>query len=261
MTELENVAKKHKTDKVFNHNYIKIYEKLFKKSKDKEISLFEIGVGGYSDPKSGGNSLKVWEEYFTRGKIYAIDKYDKSPLQTTRTKIFKCSQTDKQSLEKIFKEIGNIDFIIDDGSHQSKDIIKTFQYIFKFLKNGGYYFVEDIQTSYWSGYKGDSFYLKKDKTAVGFFKKIIDKINYQELDNPFYKPDYFSKNITEIHFYHNLIVIKKEENNELSNIVKNNMLPLKKKNFYKLRLTLRYFKYILRYIKFLYNTVLDKLKL
>ena len=99
---------------------------------------------------------------------------------------------------KIFQEIGNVDFIIDDGSHQSKDIIKTFQYIFKFLKNGGYYFVEDIQTSYWSGYKGDSFYLKKDKTAVGVFKKIIDKINYQELDNPFYKPDYFSKNITKI---------------------------------------------------------------
>ena len=261
MTDLENIAKKHDTDKVNDHNYIKVYEKYFITSRNKEISLFEVGVGGYHDPKSGGNSLKVWEEYFPNGKIYAIDMFDKSPLQTNKTKIFKCSQTDKFALEKIFQNIGDVDFIIDDGSHQSRDIIKTFEYTFKFLKNGGYYFIEDIQTSYWSGYQGDSFYLKKEKTAINYFKKIIDKINYQEFDNPFYKADYFSKNITEIHFYHNLIVVKKEINDELSNIVKNNMLPIKKKNFYKIRLFLRYSKYILRYIKYFYNTLLDKIKL
>ena len=93
-------------------------------------------------------------------------------------------------------------------------------------------------------YGGDGFYLNNRKTAVNYFKTFIDKINYQEMENPFLKLDYFSKNITGIHFFHIFIVIKKDKNVEKSNIlVKNakypkckNLLFLRKKtkllNFY-----------------------------
>ena len=82
--------------------------------------------------------------------------------------------------------------------------------MFKSLKEGGYYFVEDTLTSYLRDYGGEGAYLKKNNTIINYFKNIVDKINYKEIENPYYKSDYFSKNITAIHFYHNLIVIKKK---------------------------------------------------
>ena len=261
MSNLSFLSLKYKTDKGTDHNYIEIYEKYMKSSRNKAISLFEIGVGGYNFPNQGGNSLRMWESYFKKGIIYAIDLYNKSPLQTDRIKIFKGSQTDKDFLQKIFRKIGKVDFIIDDGSHQNNDIIQTFEYIFKYLKKGGYYFIEDIQTSYWPGYQGSSFDLNVSKNAINYFKSIVDKINYMELDNPFVKHDYFSKNITEIHFYHNLVVIKKSDNYEKSNIVINNRLPIKKKNYFRFRNFLRLLKYYFYYIKFLYNNFIEFFKL
>lgn len=261
MSNLKFLSLKYKTDKGSEHNYLEVYEKYMKNSRNKSISLFEIGVGGYNSPNEGGNSLRMWESYFKKGTVYAMDLYDKSQLQTDRIKIFKGSQTDKNFLEKIFSKIGKVDFIIDDGSHQNNHIIQTFEYIFKYLKKGGYYFIEDIQTSYWPGYKGNSFDLNVSKNAINYFKTIVDKINYMELDNPFIKHDYFSRNITEIHFYHNLVVIKKSDNDEKSNLLINNTLPIKKKNFLKFRKFLRLLKYYIYYIKFIYNRFIELLKL
>jgi len=261
MSNLKFLSLKYKTDKGSEHNYIEVYEKYMKNSRNKRISLFEIGVGGYNSPNEGGNSLRMWKSYFKKGTVYAMDLYDKSQLQTDRIKIFKGSQTDQNFLEKIFRKIGKVDFIIDDGSHQNNHIIKTFEYIFKYLKKGGYYFIEDIQTSYWPRYKGNSFDLNVSKNAINYFKTIVDKINYMELDNPFIKHDYFSKNITEIHFYHNLIVIKKSDNDEKSNILINNTLPIKKKNYLKFRKFLRLLKYYFYYIKLIYNNFIELIKL
>ena len=261
MSNLKFLSLKYKTDKGSEHNYLEVYEKYMKNSRNKSISLFEIGVGGYNSLNEGGNSLRMWESYFKKGKVYAIDLYDKSQLQTDRIKIFKGSQIDKNFLEKIFRKIGKVDFIIDDGSHQNNHIIKTFEYIFKYLKKGGYYFIEDIQTSYWPGYKGNSFDLNVSKNAINYFKTIVDKINYMELDNPFIKHDYFSKNITEIHFYHNLVVIKKSDNDEKSNILINNTLPIKNKNYLKFRKFLRLQKYYFYYIKFIFNKFIELFKL
>jgi hypothetical protein len=260
MANLSFLSLKYKTDKGAEHNYVKIYEKYMKISQNKTVSLFEIGVGGYNSPNEGGNSLRMWQSYFKKGMIYAIDIYEKSLLQTDRIKIFKGSQTDKNFLNKIFSKIGKVNFIIDDGSHQNNDIIQTFELIFKYLKKGGYYFIEDIQTSYWPRYQGNSFDLNVSQNAINYFKKIVDKINYMELDNPFIKHDYFSKNITEIHFYHNLIVIKKSDNNEKSNILINNRLPIKKKNYLKFRNFFRLSKYYFYYLKSIYNKFVEFFK-
>ena len=261
MNQLKDLAIKFKTDKIFNHNYIETYNNYMSQNRLKNVSLFEIGIGGYDNENKGGNSLRLWKNFFPFGKIFAIDIYNKKFIQEKRIKVFQGSQIDKVFLDNIFSRIGKVDYIIDDGSHLSKHVIQTFEYLFKYLKNGGYYFIEDTQTSYWPRYGGNSFNFDNKKSAINFFKKIIDKINYMEFDNPFFRPDFFAKHITQIHFYHNMIVIKKDINNEKSNVIVNKMLPFKKKIFFNFNILGRYFKYCFYFSKNLYNKFLDFLKI
>ena len=261
MNQLKYLAIKFKTDKILNHNYIEIYNNYMSQNRLKNVSLFEIGIGGYDNENKGGNSLRMWKNFFPFGKIFAIDIYNKKFIEEKRIKVFQGSQIDKVFLDSIFSTIGKVDYIIDDGSHVSNHVIQTFKYLFKYLKNGGYYFIEDTQTSYWPRYGGSSFDFDNKKSAINFFKKIIDKINYKEFDNPFFLPDFFSKNITQIHFYHNMIVIKKDINNEKSNVIVNRMLPFKNKSFFKFKITVRYLKYLFYFLKNFYNKFLNFLKM
>ena len=166
------------TDKYGKHFYTQHYSTHFRKFRYKKINLLEIGVGGYDDPNQGGGSLRMWKQYFPFAKIFSFDIYDKSPLQENRIKIFKGSQIDLNFLDKVVNEIGEIDLIIDDGSHINEHVITTFKHLFPKLKNGGIYVVEDTQTSYWKEYGGDSLDFKNQTTMLNFFKELTDSINY-----------------------------------------------------------------------------------
>jgi len=208
------------TDKGCHHKYAKHYQTHFSKFKNKKIKLLEIGVGGYGDWKEGGLSLKMWKAYFSKAIIYSFDIYDKRELSGKRIKIFQGNQSDKKFLSKLSNEIGKLDIIIDDGSHKNKDVIVSFKELFPLLKHGGIYVIEDTQTSYYPGMGGDSNNFNNQNTTMGFVKNLTDSLNHSEFFIPNYRPSYWDKNIISIHFYHNLIFIYKELNNEGSNIIK-----------------------------------------
>jgi demethylmacrocin O-methyltransferase len=210
------------TDKNLGHSYTTHYMTHLNRFKYKRINLLEIGVGGYKDPYSGGESLRMWKKYFPFGKIFSIDIYDKSSLQENRIKIFKGSQVDSEFLYRVTDEIGGIDIIIDDGSHVNEHVIETFNHLFPRLKDGGIYVIEDTQTSYWENFGGDSKDLNNPKTMMNFFKNLTDSLNNQEFIIPNYKQSYFDKKIISMHFYHNMIFVYKGDNDEKSNIIVNN---------------------------------------
>ena len=219
---LSKIARIHKTDKFGYHFYTPHYQNHFKRYKFKNNRILEIGVGGYEDRFIGGNSLRMWKSYFPFSKIYSLDIHDKSFLQEKRIKIYKGSQVDFDFLNDVIKETGDLDIIIDDGSHINEHVIETFKYLFPKLKKGGIYVVEDTQTSYWKDYGGDSINLDNKQTIYGFFKPLIDSLNNEEfiLDN--YKKTYYDRHIISMHFYHNMIFIYKGDNDELSNKVRGN---------------------------------------
>ena len=214
MDDLDKLGKIYGTDKAGNHSYTTHYQLHFSPFRDRKINLLEIGVGGYDKPFSGGKSLRMWKKYFHSGNIYSIDIYDKSALQEERIKIFQGSQVDKEFLDKVCAEIGEIDIIIDDGSHINEHVIETFKILFPKLKNGGIYVVEDTSTSYWPDYGGDAIKFDNPGTSMNFFKGLTDSLNYVDFLNPEYKPTYFDRNIISLHFYHNLIFIYKGNNEE-----------------------------------------------
>lgn len=223
--DLTLLAKIYKVDKWGWHSYTTHYKHHFKKFKYRRVNLLEIGAGGYDAIKSGGESLRMWKRYFPFGKIYSVDIYDKSFLEEKRIKIFKGSQVDDAFMQKVVKTVSNIDIIIDDGSHINNDVIHTFKLLFPVLKHGGVYVIEDVQTSYWKNYGGDSSDLNNPKTTMGFFKSLTDGLNHKEFIMPGYQPTYYDLNIFSMHFYHNLIFICKGKNVEESNLVKNNQFP------------------------------------
>ena len=215
---LNMLARIYKSDKWGNHYYTKHYGTHFRKFKFKRIRLLEIGAGGYQNPDIGGNSLRMWKRYFPFGKIFSIDIYDKSCFNELRIKIFQGNQTDENLLNRIISQVGEPDIIIDDGSHINKHVIKTFEILFPKLKIGGIYVIEDTQTSYWPDYGGDSENLDNPSTIMNYFKKLTDCLNHQEFVKSGYSASYFDKNIYSIRFYHNLIFIFKEANNESSGV-------------------------------------------
>ena len=197
------------------------YENLFKNKKWSCNKILEIGIGGFEDSNTK-SSLHIWKYYFPFSNIYGIDIYDKSQLNCNRIKTFKGSQSDTRFLKYMIDEVGNFDIIIDDGSHKNHDVITSFKFLFEYLNLGGYYIIEDSQTSYWKKFGGNSDLNTRATTTMNFFKSLADGINHKEFLIPGYKATYFDLNITMISFYHNLIVIKKELNNEPSNCVINN---------------------------------------
>ena len=219
---LTMLARIYKSDKWGKHYYAKHYQTHFRKYKFKRVKLFEIGAGGYHNPEIGGNSLRMWKRYFPFGKIFSLDIYDKSCFDERRIKIFQGSQTDADLLKAIIEQIGQPDIIIDDGSHINEHVIKTFEILFPELKTGGIYVIEDTQTAYWPDYGGDSENPDNPLTLMNYFKKLTDCLNHQEFVKSVYAPSYFDKNIYSIQFYHNLIFIFKEPNNETSGIDLNN---------------------------------------
>ena len=215
-SDLIKLATIYGTDKWNAHWYAQHYHRHFKSVRKKKLKILEIGVGGDNDPKRGGASLRMWKKYFPKSLIYSIDIHDKSPLQEKRIRIFQGSQADESFLREVYKEIGLVDIIIDDGSHMNEHVIKTFKVLFPLLKDGGIYVGEDLQTAYWPNYGGDSTNLNNPATSMGFFKALVDGINHVEFERPGYSPTYFDANITSIHFYHNMAFIFKGHNKELS---------------------------------------------
>jgi len=171
---LNTLAKLCGTDKSGFHEYTPHYHNHLKHLRFKKIKLLEIGVGGYDNIDYGGNSLRMWKNYFSQGQIFGIDIYDKSNLEEKRIKIFEGNQRDTKFLSDILQIIGNPDIIIDDGSHINEDIIISFQYLFPKLSRGGLYVIEDTQTSYINSYGGDSTNLDSPLTTMNYFKRLID---------------------------------------------------------------------------------------
>lgn len=219
------VTRQGTTMEVGGHLYAPHYDFHFQPLRDRDITLFEIGVGGFDDRQAGGESLRMWKEYFLKAQIISLDYYDKTALQEDRIRIYQGSQDDPNILHKIHKEHGDFDIIIDDGSHLCQHVIASFKILFPLLKIGGMYVVEDLETSYWKVTGGSSTDLNTTKSSMGFFKSLLDGLNHVEFELPGYMPTYFDKHIVSMTFYHNMVVIYKGENNEQSNVMVDNQMP------------------------------------
>src|SRR6478609_10572503 len=152
MGELNELALKYGTDKNSNyHDYCNIYESYLKEYRTANITLIELGVGGYEFPERGGESLRTWYDYLTNAKLIGVDIFQKEGIINDRTEFWQGSQTDKHLLKTIIVREWEKErrVVIDDASHHSGRTIESFRIIFPMLKSGDLYFIEDVHTSYY----------------------------------------------------------------------------------------------------------------
>jgi hypothetical protein len=213
---LTELAEEFGSDKWGIHRYTPHYERHFAHLRDQEIVVLELGIGGYAREGQGGASLKMWKWFFPRAQVVGVDVQDKSFVNEPRIRAFQGSQTDRRLMRRIVKRFGPPTIVIDDGSHQSPHVIKSFQTLFPMLADGGLYVIEDTQTSYWPRWKG-SLNLDDPNTSMALVKRLVDGLNYEEFLPEDYVPSYTDLNVVAVHCYHNLVVIEKGSNREGSN--------------------------------------------
>lgn len=240
--ELNRLANKYKTDKgtlYYNrHGYAAVYEQYLAPYKKAPINLLELGLlrhdvqarnpnGPYDDVPS----LKMWREYFSEANIIGFDIADFStapPLD--QVKIIQGDMSKISDLSRLNQECPDgFDVIIDDASHASHHQQIALDYLFKHLKEGGLYFIEDLH------YQPPSLEVKgiiktKDILKALAIGRLIetDFLNQDTLK-------YLRENIDFIRFYDSqdrqfgsifadaLVVIKKKEKNNLSSQIQDVM--------------------------------------
>lgn len=206
---LDQIALEAKTDKASTgHHYTHVYEKYLEPLRQEPLLIFEIGVGGYQYPDRGGQSLRMWERYFPNATIVGVDVYPKVGMATDRIHIEHGSQDNTDFLASLISKYGAPDLIVDDASHVNRLTIRTFEILFPMLKTGGLYFCEDVHTSFWmQDYGGDPDPATRS-TTLAYFQLLTAQLSQDTLLQE-YRRDNLAGYLEFIHFYRNLVILKK----------------------------------------------------
>ncbi len=212
---LTELAQEFGTDKWGLHRYTPHYERHLAQLRQERFTMLEIGIGGYRRSGDGGASLRMWKAFFPRAQILGLDIANKSFVNAPRIRAYRGSQVDHDVLDRILADAGELQVIIDDGSHRPEHIRETFAYLFPRLAPDGIYAIEDTQTSYWPLWGGSND-LHEASTTMALVKDLLDGLHHEEfphLDRT-YKPTYTDLHVTAVHAYHNLVIIEKGSNRE-----------------------------------------------
>lgn len=154
------------------------YQRVFDQFRDKPLRLLEIGV-------QNGGSLEIWSKYFTNA--ITLTGCDVNPkcgeliFGEPRIKVFVGDANEIETQRQILKHCSQYDIIIDDGSHSSIDIVKSFASYFPHLADDGLFIAEDLHCSYWENYEGG---LLHPYSSISFFKRLVDVVNHEHWGVP-----------------------------------------------------------------------------
>jgi hypothetical protein len=189
--------KKSKYRSIKYTSYFSTYDMIFSNYRNKKIIFVEIGV-------FDGGSLFMWRDFFgPKAEIIGIDlnpaakKWEKFGF-----KIYIGNQADPSFIKKVFKKIGPIDILLDDGGHTNHQQIITLANSIGFIKENGLIVIEDCHTSYMSRYGNPSKF-----SFISYAKKTIDDINQRFFIDESLFSD-IQKNIFSVSFYESIVVFK-----------------------------------------------------
>lgn len=153
-------------------SYLEIYWHLFAPIREKEFDLLEIGI-------QNGGSLEIWAKLFPNAKNligFDIHPHCKDLRFTDpRIKVYVEDAAETKAGNLVRETSSNLGVVIDDGSHVSKDIIRSFLIFFQQLKPGGIYVIEDLHASYWSDWQGG---ISHPESSMQFLKLLADVVNF-----------------------------------------------------------------------------------
>jgi hypothetical protein len=204
--------------------YFNVYDDVFKHLKGTAPTFIEIGI------QSGG-SLFAWKKFFGEdSRIIGIDLNPKcKEFEKFGFEIYIGDTGDENFLKSVFKDLKNIDAILDDGGHLYLQQINILEIAAKNLSGNFLVAIEDTSTSFYKEFLNKSY---KNRTFLDYAKGLSDMLhigfaNVYPSALPEFKQDHslldIYNNLYSINFYKGIVVFdfqSSEKNNV--NIVKNN---------------------------------------
>lgn len=145
--EIIDIINHYMTDKHHEHDFFNlIYNDLFKPLRNDVKKFVEVGI-------YDGESIKLWRDYFINSEIFGLDIIPENAdnklgsVSKDRLSLIKMDQSNTDDIESFCSQHNDIDVILDDGSHKMYDQQITFAKMFKSLKSGGIFIIEDLHTS------------------------------------------------------------------------------------------------------------------
>jgi len=142
------------TDKVNGHTYQTMYGKFLLPYyyMNPSMKFLEIGLG--CDMFYGpGASVAVWKKLFPEAELWEAE-YNAECVEKHRDGMLKginllVGDQGNEAVLDSWIELsgGNFDIVIDDGGHQNCQIWHSFEKLWKVVKPGGLYFIEDMQVA------------------------------------------------------------------------------------------------------------------
>jgi hypothetical protein len=140
------------------HNYTTFYYSIFKELRNKQLRVFELGLGtnNVNIPSNmgvdgrPGASLFGWSEFFPNSYIFGADIDTGILFNTDKIKTFYCDQTNPEIIKKMWNEHDlqdNFDIIVEDGLHTFSANVCFFENSIHKLNINGYFIIEDICNS------------------------------------------------------------------------------------------------------------------
>ena len=166
--------------------YLDTYERVLSPLRHRELRLLEIGV-------QNGGSLELWSKYFPRArKLVGCDINPKCGLlryDDPRIEVIVGDANESIAHRRIADATPELDLVIDDGSHTSGDIVRSFSLYFPLLLDGGLFIAEDLHCSYWKDFQGGLF---EQGSSMAFFKALADILNHEHWGRPYARGEMLS---------------------------------------------------------------------
>lgn len=123
-------------DKRSLHAYIEyLYSDLFASRRESTKRMLEIGVWH-------GASIKLWKRYFHNAKVFGYDQYRSPNADDPDVEFILCNAYSDEFINTIPNKF--FDVILDDGSHELKDMIYCVANYLPKLTENGILVIEDI---------------------------------------------------------------------------------------------------------------------
>jgi hypothetical protein len=140
------------------HNYTTFYYSIFKSLREKQLRIFELGLGTNNTSIASnmgpngipGASVYGWSEFFSNSSVFGADIDINILFNTDKIKTYYCDQTNPETIMKMWNEPHlqeNFDIIIEDGLHTFTANLIFFENSIHKLNPNGYFIIEDIKES------------------------------------------------------------------------------------------------------------------
>ena len=153
--------------------YLTEYGRIFDEHRDRPVRLLEIGI-------QNGGSLEIWSKYFPHAqKLVGCDinpDCARLSYEDPRIAVVVGDANSDTAQAKVLGYAPAFDVIIDDGSHRSSDIVRSFARYFPHLADGGVFVAEDLHCSYWQEFEGGLF---DPFSSITFFKRLADVVSHE----------------------------------------------------------------------------------